>query len=263
MGAFVSTLICEIVGKYRGPILIVAGGPSTLTDLPRLKEMGVVPTAVLSANHHGYMQDWFAPDFSVCCDPSHGETQQNMGTFLHSFGKPIITRCHFGDYRLPEWRHSANSGLTAVAVAVALGGNPVIVTGIDCYRMTSDVVYFHDPKAISNSTRKLPINFRKQITNIKQLCDGAHIRPMSGPLCDHFPTFDPAEKLRPVRTPPFVDRLAETKPIMVRAVYKKHFNFGVGRVPKGFVFPVSAFEARSLEGNHYAKVLSYAPELLR
>jgi hypothetical protein len=194
----VQRLVSALFDRWAGqPILVIGGGPSAKKDLARLD---ITPACVISANEHGAHQDRFKVDLVVNCDKRHCMLQRPMEEILRAAlpHAAIVNRHSWADYRLGDWRFAGNSGLTAIAVAAALGGNPVIVTGIDMFH--GGRVYFHDVGAKPSKQKTVrPGVIRRdksKLTPLKQFCAGAAIRPMSGPLCEYFPQYDPAEPFK-------------------------------------------------------------------
>jgi hypothetical protein len=200
-------LISALFDRWAGkPILVIGGGPSALPDLFRLDQNDNI-AAVLSANQHGCHQTRFKVDLLVNVDKIHVELKCPMENVLRPYGIPIANRHSWPDYRLADWSFSANSGITAIAVAVALGGCPVIVTGVDMW--TSGRKYFHDADIVSAFCAKKPVPMKRRggnqdiqtrsamrrLAGLSEFARGAHIRPMSGPMCGVFPRYDRAETL--------------------------------------------------------------------
>jgi hypothetical protein len=190
-------IVSRLFDRWAGkPILVLGGGPSVRTDLPQL---AITPACVISANDHGAKQSRFPVEIFVNCDRMHCMLKVPMEKFLRPFGGLIVNRFSWADYRLAEWTFLGNSGLTAVAVAAALGGNPVIVTGIDMWKQGR--VYFHDeePGKIPRNRRNVrPSVTRRDMNQLRELkreTEGANIRPMSGPMTEVFPEYDPEEAL--------------------------------------------------------------------
>lgn len=201
-----SALISELVGAYATqPILVIGGGPSAIEDLKRID---FEPACVLSANQHGFLQDRFKPDFAVCIDHKRGHTDEMMQSILRPFTKPIIGLCHWCDYRLADWPLSGNSGLTAIAVAVLMGGYPVVAVGMDGFRGEK---YFHDksepPEHWSRDV------FGKQARELEAATQGAWVHVMSGPLKEIFWTNYGSKDYEPA----FVKSAAALKSVRMRA----------------------------------------------
>lgn len=194
-----SRLVTDLLDRWADrPILVIGGGPSVNADLPRLVEVGVKPACVISANAHGAKQQFFPVDVGVNVDKRHNllhvPMEQHMREGLP--GAIIVNKHSWADYRLPDWRFVGNSGLTAIALACVLGGNPVICTGIDFWHGGRQ--YFHTPA--EPEKRKRPeirgavvARDRDRIRPLVEFCRGANVRPMSGPLREFFKPFDPAE----------------------------------------------------------------------
>lgn len=198
-------LISELFDKWAGkPILVIGGGPSILKDLVNGPELPNI-SCTISANQHGCRQTRFPVDLLVNVDKIHTEKRVAMSTILRPYGVPIVNRHSWADYRLADWSFSANSGITAVAVAVALGGNPVIATGVDMWE--TGRAYFHDADVIARASgepephvRRRGVNKAVQMRSALKRLDclvsfarGANIRPMSGPMTAIFPRFSPSE----------------------------------------------------------------------
>lgn len=195
-------LISSIVQKYAGkPILVIGGGPSVSRDLPRIPQD--YPACVISANQHGFMQDRFKVDYIVNVDFTMSSSKEPMQKALGKYGVPTINRWHWADYRLPNpYTYSGDSGMTGIAVAVALGGHPVIFTGFD--RNTGDRKYFWgEPPADrrvwelrQRTAARLNVQNNAQANQkILELTKGAQVRCLSGPMRSVFPLWDINEKL--------------------------------------------------------------------
>lgn len=196
-------LISALFDRWAGkPILVIGGGPSVNRDLLP-KHLPITPACVISANEHGMKQTRFPVDLIVNCDKTHCLLRTPMEKVLRPFGIPIVNRHSWADYRLCDWTFAGNTGLTAIAVAAALGGSPVIVTGIDMWK--GGRVYFHGPPPRPDpqyrSRRKLSgavsRRDKEKVIPLRRFCAGARIRPMSGPLTEWFDKYDPNEVMKP------------------------------------------------------------------
>lgn len=223
MSALISVLFDRWVGR---PILVLGGGPSVSNDLSKLQ--GFKPACVISANEHGTRQTMFPVDLIVNMDHNHCLKKVPMEKHLRPFGVPIVNRFSWADYRLPDWPVPANSGLAAVAVAAALGGNPVIVTGIDFF--TSRQRYFYSkmtevPRRVAHVHPVMLRRMRKQqVAKLAKFCDGAHVRPMSGPLQEFFPPYKPNEKLPPTKVIRYRRELIGVVPVIIEATSRFRFR---------------------------------------
>lgn len=191
-------LITDLFDEYRGkPILVIGGGPSVLTDLPKL--VGFKPALVLSANEHGCKQDVFPIDYIVHCDKVHCMRHVPMAPYLRQFGKPLISRWSTADVRLQDWRFKGNSGTTAVAIAAVLGGSPIVVTGLDFWGTGRK--YFYDAMSgLTTAQRRIastPIVSMpdRRLRPLREFVKDAHVRPMSGIMTGSFPAYNPTERL--------------------------------------------------------------------
>jgi hypothetical protein len=202
--------IIDYFHKFAGqPILVIGGGPSANRDLPRLVREGFNPACVIGANEHATQQLLYTVHFLVNCDKNHcmkkgpDNTAIPMESYLRPYareaGALIVNRYEWADVLLKNWHFNGNSGMTAICVAAALGGNPVVVTGLDCWG--SGRGYFYDPSPppimdekgnVKEPPRAEAI---RRFRGLMKFCMGANVRPVSGPLCNVFPKWDPTEKL--------------------------------------------------------------------
>jgi hypothetical protein len=194
-------LISSLFDRWAGqPILVIGGGPSVTKDLQE-KYLPITPACVISANEHGFKQSRFKVDLVVNCDKIHCLLRTPMEKMLRPLGAPIVNRHSWADYRLCDWVFQGNSGMTAIAVAAALGGNPVIVTGIDMWK--GGRVYFHGapPEPKNRSRRRVSgavsRRDKEKAIPLRRFCAGARVRPISGPLTEWFQKYDPAEVVKP------------------------------------------------------------------
>lgn len=240
-----ANLITHRINQLRGPILVIGGGPSAIRDLAWIPKE-VEFKAVLSANGHGFQQAYIAPTHIVCMDHKHSETGEFMEEVVRQYSVPIITRHWWGDYRIPDEYLRLNSGMAAVVVAVMLGGDPVIVVGLDCY---TGPTYFHDPDAITAQSKAPWPRFERQINRVKLQTAGANIRAMSGPMMRAFGAYVPGYGvLSEPGNIPCVEYMKNIKQCTARATIE--FHWLLADVPAGAVWPVSEKEAKHLRENH-------------
>lgn len=257
-------LIGELVGTLSGPIIVIGGGPSAPLALEALRDTyKIAPAAVISANEHGFKQSIYEVTHSLCCDPYHGETKRSMELVLRAYGKPIIAPHHFADIRMPDWKLVANSGLTALAIGIMLGGAPVLAVGIDCYRAEDPLAgtYFHDHKAKSNSTTKHRSNFARQFQSLEQYVGiNAPIRFVGGSSLGVYPPFDPNDgtATTPV-VPPKAKYYRAMPKIILQTRPHGRVSFVLAMLEPGRLFPASPLEARALVNSKHAKVIETHP----
>jgi len=231
-------LITKLTNRYSGPILVIGGGPSVLEDFKRLPK-DFKPDCVISANGHGFKQDRFKVDYIACMDHKHSETKEFMQDLMSVHGVPIITRHWWGDYRIPTRpvNFRLNSGFTAVALAAMFGGNPVIATGLDCY---TGGTYFHNKDVLTCQSSVAWPRFTRQIIRLERMLAGANIRPMSGPLTDTFPAYDPEETFEKPERINIVEQFKNVKEYQARTATAFHWTFA--DLPANAQFPVSEKE---------------------
>lgn len=220
-------LVAELASQWLNkPILVIGGGPSVSDDLPRLT---ITPACVISANDHGSKQDRFPVDIYVNCDKIHLFRRVPMESILRPLvearGGVIANEHSWADYRMADWSFIGNSGITAVVLAAALGGNPIIATGLDFWR--TGRLYFHEGGGQKPSAKRRSqamafslIEKRKKIHPLLAEIGGANLRPMSGPLTMAFPTYDPGEVVPPYSPTPYRRKMLEMKTINVEATHR-------------------------------------------
>lgn len=235
----------SLAGRFPGPILVIGGGPSVSVDLARLDAR---PVAVISANAHGFRQSLFPPTHALVLDDHHSVTEESMEALIRPYGAPIIGPNWWADYRMNDWRGGMNSGLTAICAAVLMGGNPVIVTGLDGFAGG----YFHAPShtRIGGQDEE---TVRRQTRTLVQYVGDCPVRPMSGYLLDHFPRFDGAETFgAPPPRPWWVEKAIAAQAVQMVSIRRPRFVFLVAKVPHGRRLLMSETEARELEVRRYA-----------
>lgn len=239
-------VISELFELYRGkPILVIGGGPNVAPDVDKL--CSFYPALTLSANEHGLRQDRFTVDYIVHCDKVHCFRHEPMAPYLRQFGKPLMSRWGTADVHLEDWRFSGNSGTTAVAIAAALGGSPIVVTGLDFW--ATGRTYFYDNLAgLPPAKRRLaakPIIQQpdRRLRSLAQFVGGAHVRPMSGLLTTRWPKYDPAEVLG---EPPVIQYTAQARHCSeYRAVRSFHWS-NYDTIATGTVLKLTKSEAAPL-----------------
>lgn len=190
-----SVLANTLAGK---PALVIGGGPSVATDLPRIP--GWQEMYQISANDHGFRVEGARPQLIVCKDHSmkiplarrNREPKRYMEPILREYGVPIASRQHWADYRMAAWRaNGGNSGMLAISVAVMMGAAPVIVVGIDCYQ---GATYFH-AAAEDNVSLGRPLSYwERRLTSFRDKLKGSYVRALSGPVARTFGTYHPGEQ---------------------------------------------------------------------
>jgi hypothetical protein len=243
----VQQLISALFDRWNGqPILVIGGGRSVNRDLPALK---FKPACVISANEHGANQSCFSVDLYVNVDKIHCLKKIPMEQLLRPLGGAIVNRHSWADYRLPDWRLQGNTGLTAIALAALLGGNPVLVTGIDMWH--GGRLYFHDRGGSPRPEKHIRASVTRRdaaaLKPLRAFTAGANIRPLSGPLCEVFPSFNPAEKLPPAQPVAYRRALIGMKPVIATAT--RHFKLSnQDMVPAGRQLALSPDEAALWRG---------------
>ena len=177
-------LVSALFDRWAGkPILVIGGGPSVLTD----QQMN--PACVISANDHGAHQSrykvdlWMNMDCNDCMTLPHVSMEGRMC----APGRVIVNRFAWADYRLGDFTYSGNTGLSAIVLAAALGGNPVITTGIDCW--AGGRHYFHGKKLSTGpSYGALGRMRKKDLRKLVEAVKGVDVLPLSGALKLVFPT---------------------------------------------------------------------------
>jgi hypothetical protein len=182
-------LISELILKYSGePIVVMGGSPNLPDDIAKVKSSA----CWISANEHGAKLR--GCDYAVYVDPVNQVSGRDFRKILKPYGVPTISQCFEADYRIPDWEETGflgNCGFHAIWIAWMLGGNPIIVCGIENYQ---DGTYWHNQKAVSSSIGRPKSFFDKHIRKLKSLTPTANIRTVNKALSDHFKIYSPEEK---------------------------------------------------------------------
>ena len=239
--------VTDIFDVYFGkPALMIGGGPSARVDLPRLEEAGFAPGVVISANQHGFYQGHYKIDFIVNVDKLHCALRRPMEEYLRPFGVPIINQHTWADYRLIDWKFTANSGITAVAVCCMLGAWPVVVTGCDLFGTGRK--YFHDADMKNKAPRPKtgpPSHYALQrMKELQRWSNNYPIRPVSGPLADIFPAWSPEETFERPRAVPYRSDMLNRRVAAYRALRSHTFRPN-DTVQEGEVLHLSFAEAKA------------------
>lgn len=230
----ITALFDEWVGK---PILVIGGGPSANVDLPRLVEWGITPACVISANEHGGKQNFFPVTLGINMDKRHCLLKKDMREVMAPLGVPIANPHSWADYRLPDWPFRHNTGLAAVLLAAALGGNPVLATGMDCW--STGRVYFHDAPSRkrtrpSKSSAHILGPRGRRLRELVEHVRGANVYPLSGPMCSAFSKFDPDARHAPPQPTKYRKHCLKITPLLVECVHQFPFStydmVNVGRI---------------------------------
>lgn len=249
-----------LVGQRQGPILVVGGAPSVSDEWRWLQEQGVrrEDIRVIGANDHAHFYG-FKPDY-VCVN-NNTSYRHNDALFEPILRKlmpeaKLLSRHWWGDYRSQKLR-PANSGMKAVEWAVALGGNPVIVIGIQHYDTPKPYGHkdkFSESKLVA-AYRKPPEYFRKQERILVEECAGVSVRTVSGPLCKIFPKYKAEETFAPRELSNLERTLAqEAEGARYAIALQESVEFQAALVPEGVVFAVSAEEMRHMNREHFEDV---------
>lgn len=163
------------------PIAVLGGGPSLPDDLKKVPEASIL----MAVNHHALLlKDC---EYMVFCDiPINNET---MWDAVCNFkGIKISTIWQYSDYRIDvdHWDGGFSSSVAAW-LACYMGGDPVLLCGMDCYRGSRP--YFHSGKDDpSHMCQDYPLEnhinaWRPALSRCK---NSQVIKAVSGPLVDVF-----------------------------------------------------------------------------
>jgi hypothetical protein len=222
----------------------VGGAPSVPEELAYLREQGfdTQQCLIISANEHA-IHVGLKPQFACCNDDIHHTLQVHQEPRLRELmpGVKLLSRHWWADYRSPQLM-PCNSGMKALLYAAILGANPVIVIGIQHY---SSGLYFHEDggrKSNPNLARDASY-FNKQTTAVKKALGRVPVRPVSGPLTQVWPKWEPAETFAP-RALSELELKAQADAATMRYVCTttEGVSFESSLVPERFVFAVTRAE---------------------
>lgn len=233
--------------KHRGePILVIGGGPNAPRDVEKIP--GWQDMVTISANAHGFKLAGARPQYIFCKDhyvkvPLRMRTKQKtwMEPLMRQYGVPIISRQHWADFRLSEWRvHGGNSGFYAIAVALCMGAWPAIAVGIDGFQ---DGTYFHDPK-VDNVSLGHPLDYwKRRLTSFRNPIRTSRVRAVSGPVAAVFGTYRANEVHPPYIEPEAFAHYAKMPTYLARTL--RNFQDPGDRettIPKDYVVAMSSQE---------------------
>ena len=252
----VSQLVGALYRKFEGrPALVVGGGPSAPAQYAEVISALHNPV-VVSANGHAAKLG-LQPDFVVCKDHQHTETKELMEPALRAIGAPLVSRHYWADYRLSGWPIQGNSGMMALGFAVMLGCRPVVPIGFDCYQ---NGTYFHDLTAKNISIGLRESMWESRYQRFARRLEGASIRPLAGPLCKHYPRFNPAGDNAPYHMPLALRPYETQRATWVRALRPFLIKGeSSGEVPVGWVLPLDDAELRHAQAGGHVEILDSAP----
>ncbi len=234
-------LVSELYERHAGSlIIVVGGGPSAPQQLELLR--GHLEDAIIvSANYHAWGLG-LTPHYTFCKDHEHTEMKVPMEGIVRRNGVPVVTRHYWGDYRAAHWPVAGNSGMMAIALAVMMGGTPVVPIGIDCFQ---DSTYYHSPRAKNVSLGRGLAYWHVRLNRLRVRLDGGLIRVLGGPMGTVFPPFRPHLMLPPRSMPPQLRAYADMPTYHVRTLraFQTPFDARV-EIPAGIVLPVDLSEYR-------------------
>jgi len=187
--------ITELENKHAGQMIAVLGGaPSLQRDLQCLPKAHIR----IGVNQHAFKAG-IDFDYLVYLDPP--TRAKHIATLKAAVdGSPgaiRISRHHdTTNYIVANVRfwNASYSGLFACWVACYLGGDPVVLCGIDCYR--DHKLYCHNPNefefknASGNAMKPLHNQLNNWRSAFSKCPNPERIHAVSGPLLDVFPKYE-------------------------------------------------------------------------
>ena len=170
---------------YEGrPIAVLGGGPNLPGDLLHVPEDAIL----ISLNHHAtYLRDCHYIAF-VDTPDAHPELLKATNDYI---GRRITNVPGYSDYDMygVQYWQGGGSGMFATWVASYMGGDPVLLCGINCFQ--SNPPHFHETEKIQ--IRKSGWHGRSVEYHISKWsrcfdrCPNPHrIKAVSGPLTKIF-----------------------------------------------------------------------------
>lgn len=168
--------ISDLIHVHKGrPAVVIGGAPCWPEDYKTVPYDAIY----YSANDHGCK---VVPcNYLVCCD--------DIGDRAHGHDIPVICRFPWADYRLYDIP-LPNSGAMASWAAWVMGCEPIIIIGVECF---TGKTYADNLEAPSSGFFKSKAEHLKRWSRLKDLCPNASFRPVSGPLLDIFPKYEPSD----------------------------------------------------------------------
>lgn len=176
-----STLRDKFLGK---PAAVLGGGPSLITDLPRLPKQCLL----ISVNYHAFYH--CNPKWMVYLDDPIGNPHM-MKIIRDRYVTKVCPDSEFGGnvrMDVEYWRGNVSS-TTATWLALWMGCDPVIMCGMDLYQ--GPVKYCHP---IEHHAPAWDYPLDDHMRTWREDCKNSvphpeRIRVMSGPLLQLFPAY--------------------------------------------------------------------------
>jgi len=176
--------IKELKNKHAGkPIAVLGGGPNLSDDLAQIPRDSIL----LGVNAHAsklVSVDYFL--FSDSPDSTNWTADLEQGVRVHE-GRRISIVPGFSDWEMDvDYFHGGMTGTFATWAASYMGGNPILLCGMDCWQ--SKKVYFHSDADETHICQTYPLeNSLNAWRPVLEQCEnGANVRAVSGPLVDIF-----------------------------------------------------------------------------
>lgn len=177
----------ELIHIHAGrPAVVLGGGMSLPVELPSCPSRD--EAIYLSANDHGARL--VEVDYIVAHD--------NIDDRIRPFGKPLISRYLWADYRYLRWP-APSTGVITAWIARLMGCAPIYIVGMDCF--SGKGTYYDKPDEKSAgflvSVDVHVERWRKMMTDFP-----AEYRPVGGPVAEgyarwgcHVPGVVPRERI--------------------------------------------------------------------
>lgn len=221
----------DLIHKHKyHPAIVIGGAPSWPVEHQRVQQslrFEQLPI-VLSANDHGAKK--VPCNYIVCCD--------ELEARLRPFGLPIISKFTWADYRIFDLP-LPNSALMASWAAWIMGCAPIVIVGVECFQGKT---YLDDPD-LKTSGHTLPLKEHlKRWERLKQYAPQGQFRPVSGPLLQVFPAYNPYEFGIGPQTPEIL--LSKCKGTLVK--FLRSTEVGFRHYDRGETAELDKFEAHKL-----------------
>lgn len=174
--------ISELKNKYKGlPVAVLGGGPSLPNDIKKLPANCIT----VMVNYHAVRL--LNPDYMVFMD-SPTNIELFINTYYNFTGPRISQLENWSDYILdvPFWDGGFSSSL-ATWLACYMGGDPVLLCGMDCYQ--GEEKYFYDTGGpLTHPCYSYPLenNLKAWRPALDSCTNPDVIKAVSGPLAEIF-----------------------------------------------------------------------------
>jgi len=175
-----------LYNRHEGrPIAVLGGGPSLIEDTKVIPKDSIL----IGVNHHATLH--FSCDYAAFVD----DPSTVFGLLMVSYkykGRRLSTVSGHSDFELPEnYYRGGYTSKFATWAACYMGGDPVLLCGMDCDRSKGRYFYDNRPLDLGKKRNKAEYWTRNWGFIHTKSCRPHVVRAVSGPLTEVFGRYEP------------------------------------------------------------------------